>query len=331
MSTAHLKERRRFGALVAALCAGGTSTARVASAQSNASGYPSRTVQMIVGYGPGGGTDTLARMLAGPLAKVLGQPVIVRNVPGAGGQIAATTMLREAADGHAILALNHPDLSIAVERSAGVLKAADLHVILVDVKDPRVLLVRKDSDIATFADFVKRAKAEPGRLTISVTQGSAQELFARWLVKRLALDVTIVGYKGGVEAANGILTGEVTATLGDDYARFTIRDRARALFIAASTRSPRWPEAETLSKVLEPLGVVPPSPDFMARFGIYVVPAEFARKQPAVYEKLQRAMIEARGSAVFTEFIDKNRLTDLSIGKAGEGFHEAFAADVRGW
>ena len=83
----------------------------------------SRPLQIIVGYPPGGGSDVLARVLSEPLARLLGRPVVVKNVPGAGGQIAATTLLREGGDGLSILAINHPDLFMAVERSAGALKA----------------------------------------------------------------------------------------------------------------------------------------------------------------------------------------------------------------
>ena len=99
-----------------------------------------------MGYGPGGGRDILARVLAEPLAKVLGQPVVVQNIPGAGGQIAATTLLHEGSDGQSILAINHPDLLMAVDAGPAPLKAADFQVTIVDVKDPRVLLVADISD-----------------------------------------------------------------------------------------------------------------------------------------------------------------------------------------
>jgi len=132
-----------------------------------------RTFQIIVGYPPGGGSDVLARVLGEPLAKLLGRPVVVKNMPGASGQIAATTLLRDGSDGQSILAINHPDLFMAVERSAGALKAADFQITMVDVQDPRVFLVKADSPIDSFAAFAVRAKAEPGKLVVSVTAGSA--------------------------------------------------------------------------------------------------------------------------------------------------------------
>ena len=194
---------RKLAAIVAALL-----FASGAAAQD----YPSRPVQLLVGYGPGGGTDIMARVLAGPLSKVLGQPVVVRNIPGAGGQIAATTLLNEGTDGHAILAINHPDLLMTVDTGNAPYKAADFQVVMVDVKDPRVLLVAKGADIGSFSDFVARARKEPGKLSISYAQGSAQELFSQWLVAKLGIDALLVPYKGGAPAANAMLSGEVTPT-----------------------------------------------------------------------------------------------------------------------
>jgi tripartite-type tricarboxylate transporter receptor subunit TctC len=199
---------------------------------------------------------------------------------------------------------------------------------MVDVKDPRIMLVPKGSDINTFADFVARAKAQPGKLAVSVAQGSAQELFAKWLIGRLGLDVVIVGYKGGSDAANAMLTGDVAANLGDDYARLTYRKQSRALFIASREKSPRWPEAPTFASVLAPYGIAPPNADFLARFGVYVVPVAFKKKHPAEYAKLQQALLQSRGSPEFQEYIVKNSLQDLSIGKPGEEFDVAFATDM---
>lgn len=286
-----------------------------------------RPLQVIVGYPPGGGTDALARVLGEAITKTTGRAVVVRNVPGAGGQIAASTLLREAADGSAVLAINHPDLLLAAARANAGFKAADFQVIAVDMQDPRILLVKAGSEFDTFASFVARAKAQPGKLAVSVTAGSAQELFAKWLLDKLALDVTVVGYKGGAEASNALLAGDVAASVGDDFARFNLRSMTRALFVGAQNKSPRWPEAPTLAAALAPLGVAPPTPDFLSRYGIYVVPAAFKAKDPAAYAKLQQTLLQARASAEFQDYVARSKLQDLSIGKRGEDFEATFAAD----
>ena len=287
-----------------------------------------RTFQIIVGYPPGGGSDVLARVLGQPLGKLLGRSVIVKNVPGASGQIAATTLLRDGGDGLSILAINHPDLLMAVDRSSGALKAADFQVIMVDVQDPRVFLVKSESPIDSFATFVARAKAEPGRLAVSVTAGSAQELFAKWLFDKLGLDVTVVGYKGGAEAANALLSDVVVANLGDDFGRLSMRSLAKALFVGSQEKSPRWPEAPTLVTALTPLGVTPPTANFLSRYGVFVVPAALKAKDPAAYLKMQQTLLQARGTPDFQSYIAKSQMEDLSIGKPGEDFESAFTADM---
>ena len=289
--------------------------------------YPTGPVQIVVGYGPGGGTDTLARLIATPLSRELGQPVVVQNLPGGGGQVGAAAMLRDGADGSVILALNEPDLFLGTLLPSSQYAYADLRVIMVDLKDPRVLLVRKDSDIANLDDFIVRAKSEPGKLAVSVAQGSAQELFAKWLFGELGLDVRIVGYNGGGPAANAMLAGDVAATIGDDFARMNLRDETTALFVGSEKESPRWPEAQPLAAALKPHGVTLPSPDFLARYGIYAVSAKFKADNPTGYEKLQKALLAARNSPEFQEYVDKNGLADLSLGAPGDEMEATLAAD----
>ena len=293
-----------------------------------ANDYPSGPVQILVAYGPGGGTDTLARMLAPSLSKILSRPVTVQNLPGGGGQVAATTLLRDGGDGHAVLATNEPDLSISAVFNKAPYKRSDFQVVVVDVVDPRVMLVQKESAITSFADFVARAQAEPGKLAVSVAQGSAQEVYAKWLFGKLGLQVRLVGYNGGAPAANALLAGDVIATIGDDFARVNIRDKARCLFVGAEKQSPRWPEAPTLTTALAPQGISPPSPSFMARYGVYVVPAAFKAKHAASYAKLQRAVQQARETPEFQNYITASKLDDLSRGKPGEEYDAAFESDL---
>ena len=91
-----------------------------------------------------------------------------------------------------------------------------------------MFLVKADSPIDSFATFVKRAKAEPGKLAVSVTAASAQELFAKWLFKALDLDVIVVGYKGGADAGSALLSETVVANIGDDFGRMNMRSLTKA-------------------------------------------------------------------------------------------------------
>lgn len=87
-------------------------------------------------------------------------------------------------------------------------------------------------------------------------------------------------------------------------------------------------EAPTLTEALAPFNAAPPSPAFMARYGVYVVPAAFKERMPEAYTRLQRALIEARRDPEFDGYVERNGLRDLSLGRPGEDFTAAFAADL---
>jgi tripartite-type tricarboxylate transporter receptor subunit TctC len=288
----------------------------------------SRPLQLVVGYAPGGGSDMMARILAEGITRAGGRQAVVRNTPGAGGAIAAATVLRDGLDGSQILALNHPDLLLAVLRPGSGLRAADFQVMMVDVRDPRLMIVRKESDIPDFAAFVARARARPGALAVSATAGGGQELLGKWLNQKLGMDVTIAGYRGGADAANALLAGDVAANIGDDFSRMPQRDIARGLFVGAGRRSPRWPEAPTLAEALAPFGITPPTPDFLARIGIYVVPARLKAEQPALYQRLQQTLLAATETPEYRAYIARQNLSDMLIARPGEEFEAGFLADM---
>jgi tripartite-type tricarboxylate transporter receptor subunit TctC len=314
--------RRSFtSALGAAVAA--TAIPRIGFAQND------KPLQIIVGYPPGGSTDTFARLLSSPLQAVLGRTVVVRNQPGAGGQIGATALLRDGADGSAVLAINQPDLNLVIARGNAGFGAGDFRVIMADLHEPRVFLVKKDSGISNFVQFVEQARANPGKLSISVAGGTAQEVMAKWLIDKLKIDVLVVNYKGGSEAITALMAGDVTANLGDDFVRSTMRPKTTALFIGSNKRSPRWPEAQTLEIQLKTLGVAMPSPDFLGRNGVYVVSAAFARSDPKGYQQLQQAILKARTGPVFTDYIKANNIADLSLGVPGEQYDRVFAAEMQ--
>ncbi|PMR76480.1 Bug family tripartite tricarboxylate transporter substrate binding protein [Billgrantia endophytica] len=294
-----------------------------AGAQEN---WPDGPLNIIVAFAAGGGSDRQARVLAGPLEEQLGVPVTVQNLPGGGGQVAATVMLREPTDAPVMLAINEPDLTMADVIGNAPFSRSDFEVIAVDVVDPRILMVANDSPFQSFAEFVDTARENPGELTIATAQGNAQELFAKWMAKALDIDVRIVGYSGGSEAANAMLGGHVSATLGDDFSRLNIRGESRALMVAAPQESPRWPEAETLVEALAPYDVEVPAPDFLARYGVYAVQSAFQQEYPERYERLQQAILAAMESDAYLQSVEASGLDDLSLRAPGEEYAESFRA-----
>src|SRR5262249_24700485 len=120
----------------------------------------------------------------------------------------------------------------------------------------------------------------------------------------------------------------VVGNIGDDFGRMSMRSLTKALFVGAQEKSPRWPEAPTLTTALTPFGVTPPTAKFLSRYGVYVVPSALKAKEPAAYLKMQQSLLQARATAEFQGYIAKSQLEDLSIGKPGEEFASAFAADM---
>ena len=290
--------------------------------------FPERPVQLVVSYGAGGGTDRQARMMATYMEEALGSPVVVQNMPGAGGQVALTALLREESDGHMIVATNEPDMSMTVVLRGAPYAREDLEVLAVDIIDPRILMVRKDAPYGSFDEFVEAARAAPGEISIAINSGGAQEQFAIWLFNQLDLDINIVGYKSGGETTSAVLGGHVTGTIGDDFARFNVRDDAKALMVGQAEPSPRWPEAVTLTEALEPYGITPPTPDFLARYMVYVVPAALRQDYPERFEALQAAITSLASSDEYQGLIEKQGAADLSQMKAGGDYGDAFQASL---
>lgn len=319
---------KTLGAAKRALAVAAVTAPFFAAAEAVAEDFPERPVQLVVSYGAGGGTDRQARLMATYMEKALGSPVVVQNMPGAGGQVALTALLREAADGYMIVATNEPDMSMTVALRGAPYAREDLEVLAVDIIDPRILMVREDAPFETFDDFVTEAKANPGTLSIAINSGGAQEQFALWLFKELGLDINIIGYKSGGETTSAVLGGHVTGTIGDDFGRFNVRDQAKALMVGLANPSPRWPEAVTLTEALKPYGITPPTPSFLARHMVYVVPTALRQEHPERFEKLQAAITSLATNEEYQAFIEQQGATDLSQMAPGGDFRPAFKASL---
>ncbi|OZI67737.1 tripartite tricarboxylate transporter substrate binding protein [Bordetella genomosp. 4] len=208
MQTLNLRRRFiRLTASAACLCAaaGLASTAQAA-------GYPSHPINFIVSYGPGGGTDLVARMMAPFLQKYLGSDsrIVVLNRPGAGGAIGFAELARAKPDGYTIGFINTPNLlTIPIERETSFTwKSFDLIGNVVD--DPGAFAVLETNQVKTLADLTAYAKQKPGEATVGTTgTGSDDHLAMLQFARASGAKLTHVPYKGAGEVRGAVAGGEI--------------------------------------------------------------------------------------------------------------------------
>ncbi|MFS8973494.1 tripartite tricarboxylate transporter substrate binding protein [Cupriavidus necator] len=197
----------RLGSALALAC--GLATATSAHAETP---YPSRPIQMIVAYGPGGGTDLVARLLARHLEKQLGgATVVVQNKPGAGGAIGFAELARAAPDGYTIGFINTPNLlTIPIERKTTFTwRSFDLIGNLVD--DPGAFTVHNSDRIDSLAALVRHAKAHPGEVSVGTTGVGSDDHLAMLLFQKAAgVKLTHVGYKGAGDVRAALVGQQLT-------------------------------------------------------------------------------------------------------------------------
>jgi tripartite-type tricarboxylate transporter receptor subunit TctC len=147
--------------------------------------YPSKPVELIVTYAPGGSTDTTARTVSPMASELLGQPLVVINKPGAGGALALSSVAKASPDGYTlvIFAINAPILN-AINAKAGFDSVKDFAPICNFIKQANILVVPADSKITSVAEYVKAAKANPGKLVAGSSGVGSSQHFPRRCSRR---------------------------------------------------------------------------------------------------------------------------------------------------
>jgi tripartite-type tricarboxylate transporter receptor subunit TctC len=214
--------------------------------------YPNKPVTIVVGFEPGGGTDTTARILQGPLGEQIGQQVIVENRAGAGGNIAVDHVAKAAPDGYTIVLANVGALAV----NPHILKTPydplkDLLPISMAAEFANVLVVQPSLPIKTVADYVKHAQQNPGKMTYASSGiGGAGHLAGELLRSLAKIDIVHVPYKGGGPAMQGFLGGQVDSFFATPISSISqIRaGKARAVATTGSKRAALMPEVPTIAE-----------------------------------------------------------------------------------
>ncbi|MFC7739378.1 Bug family tripartite tricarboxylate transporter substrate binding protein, partial [Roseomonas sp. GCM10028921] len=233
---------------MAALAAGTGPIARSTRAQGS---FPTQPIRLIVSQAAGSNTDVVARLMAEPMARRLGQPVVVENRAGANGVIATTLIKQQRPDGHTIALVGVSLLTFNPYLYSNLPydSARDFTYVAPVSDTPFVLVVGPRSGMGSLADLVARARVQPGRLTFSSAGiGNSTHLATEMLADRTGIQLTHVPYSGTSQALTAVMTGEVDlmiSVLGNALPQ--IRDRTLVpLATVAAARSPDLPELPTL-------------------------------------------------------------------------------------
>lgn len=211
---------------------------------------PTRPVRIIVPI-VGSTNDVLARLVAPKLGEALGQPVIVENKPGAGGNIGADMVAKAQPDGHTLLIGYNGPLAIngTLFDKIPFDPVKDLQPLTLAVKSPQYLVVNPNSGITSVQDLVVSAKAQPGKFSYaSVAVGSASHLTMEMLKLAAGIPITHIPYRGAGPAVTDLLAGNVQAAffVPGNVQQFVKEGKLRLLASSGTKRFPSTPEVPTL-------------------------------------------------------------------------------------
>src|SRR5918997_4466709 len=244
--------RREAAAAAGLALAAAVAPPRRATGQTPQAAWPARPIRVIVPYAPGGTADTTARALGHAMAPRLGQPVVVENRSGATGAIGMEAAARAAPDGHTLVVAADPAIYPPYPRPRPPYHPLrDLAPVSVLVQQPIVVAAHPGLGVRTLAELVAVARARPGEVAyVPSGTASTHHLAAELLCRRAGIRMTHVPYRGGGQAINDLVAGQVgLGVLGSGPVVPPARaGRLRLLAVTPAARSPGLPEGATVAE-----------------------------------------------------------------------------------
>ncbi|WP_144290204.1 tripartite tricarboxylate transporter substrate binding protein [Ideonella sp. A 288] len=289
-----------------------------------AQAYPARPVTLIAPYPPGGGVDTVARLLGERLAPRLGQPVNIDNKPGAGATLGATALARSAADGHTLMLGSIVDYAIAphVHKGLPFDMTRDFVPVLEIGFGTVALIVNADLPAAHVKALIELAKAKPGELSYASSGvGGLQHLNAEMFKQMAGIDLVHVPYKGTSQLLPDLIAGRIPMSIDSLPAHLPHlkSGKTRALAVASRARSPILPDVPTMAEA----GL--PGYETATNYTLFAP----AKTPPEIVAQLNREM-----NAVLERSDVVDKLTSLGIvitGGSTEAARARMAAEIDKW
>ena len=284
----------------------------------SADAYPSRPIRIVIPFAPGGTVDILGRVLGEQLGTRLGQPVIIDNRPGAGGNIAAANVARADPDGYTLFlgSMGTQSMNGAIYAKLSFDPIADFAPITRLVTSANLLVVHSSIKAKSVKELIDYLKARPGQVNYaSAGIGSFNHISAVLFETMADVKMTHVPYKSGGQALNSVLAGETQLVFQTIPAAvpFIQAGKLRALAVCSEERHPLFPDLPTASES----GL--PGFEINTWYGM-LAPAATPR---AVIDKLHAALVQTLQDAAI-----RKRLTELGLDAAPDT-PEQFAALIK--
>ena len=231
-----------------------TATACLAAGAAWAQEFPNKPMRIIVPFAPGGNVDITARIIAQPMADILGQQMIVENRPGGGGMVATAQVVKGPADGYTLVLGSSSTISVApaTAKNPPYDPTRDLAVVGPIQAVPIVLTASAKTTITSYREFAAQAQARPGRVSVaSAGTGTSNHLALELLMKQSGLKLIHVPYKGSGPALIDLVGGQVETMMDQLTASMVhIKEgRLRALAVTTRKRSALLPEVPSLAEL----------------------------------------------------------------------------------
>lgn len=283
-----------------------------------ATSWPDRPVNIVVPYAAGGNTDTMARLLATQLSKVLGAPFVINNQGGAMGAIGTSQVIRSAPNGYTLLFASASQIILlpALKKAS---YDADAGLIPISIfgSGPYILGIRSDLPVKSLQELITYGREHPGKLTYATAGvGGISHLAAALFASASKISMMPVPYKGGAPAAQGVAGGEVDMYFGaaSDLQNYAQGGRVRLIGISSKEPTPAYPGLPTIASVLDGFSL-------SSWNGLFAP----AGTPPDIVNRLQAAAQTAPHDKAAVSIL--NRLGTEPVGGSSQQFRATIAAD----
>jgi tripartite-type tricarboxylate transporter receptor subunit TctC len=286
--------------------------------------FPSRPIRLIVPYAPGGGADSVARVVAKRVGETIGQPIVIENRAGAGSIIGTDMVAKAEGDGYTLLLGQSGPISInpAVYKDLRYDPIKDFAPVTMTTAYPYILAVNAKSPVKSVQDFVALAKSKPGSLNYGTTGiGAANHLVTELFSSKAGLKMTHVPYRGTALAVADLIGGQVDVVFSDPISVLSHLQAGtlRALAVTSKERSPVVPDVPTIAAS----GF--PGFDAIAWHGI-LAPAS---TPPAIVKKLNTEIVSALNHPETKTLLTNQAMQ--TVGNTPEEFAAFIKQDIAIW